>query len=316
MARYVMANRRAGKFREPEKRKAREAVDGAFSLMASAVNVTADFAPSDLQARRVVLFEADPAELKSVSPDPNVIIEPEILHWTDVVAPADLLDVRRAVHSSAPVAPSAGPPFLITAVGNGRPLFDATLALYLRGAGNLTRDLEQVTDANGQVRFSFEAFWQASAAVVVPAGGSGAPSFGARSQVRWSTARLFRRVGHLPGGMHSSASLSFDRIAAKEFASESRTPGTAHTPTSRTSWTLVPTSTGAYYRPRRAPTRNPMGLTSAESLARARAWRGSTVGSPLALICFARAFLRRIRAPIRAISPTRSTRSLASSASI
>ena len=58
MARYVMANRRAGKFLDDEKRASRAALAASFDqLFAANVNVIADRDPQDELARRVVLFE-------------------------------------------------------------------------------------------------------------------------------------------------------------------------------------------------------------------------------------------------------------------
>ena len=61
MARFVMANRRAGKFLDDEKRASRAALAASFDqLFAANVNVIADRDPQDALARRVVLFDADP----------------------------------------------------------------------------------------------------------------------------------------------------------------------------------------------------------------------------------------------------------------
>lgn len=169
MARYVMASRRAGKFHETQKRKAREAVDRTFTALPTSIEVIADFSPKDLLARRVVVFDADPRDVAAVAPEPDVLLEPEILHWPDVIAPVDLVRAQQARRAEAPAPPAAGVVLQITVLGNGQPLSGATVHLFLRGFGGLNRDLEQVTDASGQAQFSFDPFWQAAAAVVLPA---------------------------------------------------------------------------------------------------------------------------------------------------
>ena len=56
MPRYVMANRRAGKFRESDKAASREAVAMALSTF-TGINVVHDNSPEDTYARRVVVFD-------------------------------------------------------------------------------------------------------------------------------------------------------------------------------------------------------------------------------------------------------------------
>ena len=63
MARYVMANRRAGKFREEEKLSSREAVENVMkSSFLSGASIAAANDPPQDTARRVVIFEANDAE--------------------------------------------------------------------------------------------------------------------------------------------------------------------------------------------------------------------------------------------------------------
>ena len=84
MARFVMTNRRAGKFRAAEKRSSRSSLDFAFSAkLERNVNVIGDTQPQDDEARRVVVFEATPEEVaaKSAELPADVIVEPEILHF-------------------------------------------------------------------------------------------------------------------------------------------------------------------------------------------------------------------------------------------
>ncbi|HET9372619.1 MAG TPA: hypothetical protein VFO19_20290, partial [Vicinamibacterales bacterium] len=84
MARYVMANRRAGKFLDAEKRASRDAIESGFErLFARGVDLIGDLAPADELARRVLVFDADPIEVsaKAGTLSRDVIVEPEILHF-------------------------------------------------------------------------------------------------------------------------------------------------------------------------------------------------------------------------------------------
>jgi nitroimidazol reductase NimA-like FMN-containing flavoprotein (pyridoxamine 5'-phosphate oxidase superfamily) len=92
MARFVVANRRARKFTDAEKKASRESLDKAFHTFEHNVNVIHDHRPVDVSLRRTVVFEADPAEMSARAREapPDVLLEPEILHWADVVLPAPL----------------------------------------------------------------------------------------------------------------------------------------------------------------------------------------------------------------------------------
>lgn len=169
MARYVIANRRSGKFHETEKKAARAALSSAVSHIASGIQVVADNNPPDDRARRVMVVDADPADIQSMPGHPDVLVEPEILHWTDVNRPPDFVQSDRA-KLAAPVP--AGPVAIqVQVTGAGQPLHGALVLLFLRGPGQIERVLEQTTDATGRVGFSFSAFFQASGLVVAPAGG-------------------------------------------------------------------------------------------------------------------------------------------------
>ena len=169
MARYVMANRRAGKFREDEKRASRDAVRVAMASIAAGANVIADTDPPDPVARRVIVFDADPADLRYLTPLPDVLVEPEILHWTDSVPPAEFVRVNRT-ELMAPLGGARDATLDVVVRGAARELEGATVHLFLRGAGNLTRKLVSITGTDGLAQFSFPSFWKASVLLVVPAG--------------------------------------------------------------------------------------------------------------------------------------------------
>ncbi len=171
--RYIMANRRAGMFKETEKTASRRALNSSFkSLFASSVEVIEDHAPKDQKARRVVVFEADPAEAQAKSKDlpPDVLLEPAIAHYVHLYAPADLLGARVAAQPSPPPA-GRGLKLALTITGQNKPLEEALVILYLRGSFQMITEIKAVTGKNGKVTFDYSPFWRPAAAVVVPAGG-------------------------------------------------------------------------------------------------------------------------------------------------
>jgi subtilisin len=88
MNRFIMSNRRAGKFQSEAKLRSREALNKSFeSHFARNVTIVGDQGGANEEARRTVQFEADPAEMLAKLKDlpSDVMLEPEILHhraWT------------------------------------------------------------------------------------------------------------------------------------------------------------------------------------------------------------------------------------------
>ncbi len=173
MARYVMANRRSGKFHEFEKRASRAALDSSFhTLLTANVDLIGDTNPSDDQKRRVVIFEANPSEVeaKKVSLPSDVMIEPEILHYTDISQ--RFYSTFSPFAATAEVLPvAAGATLTVTVVGSGNLLTGTEVTLFLRGSGSLARKLTALTSPLGQVIFNFSPIWTPTALVVIPAGG-------------------------------------------------------------------------------------------------------------------------------------------------
>ena len=173
MARYVMANRRAGKFTNTEKLASRASMSNVLesSFMAGA-SVLGDNQPKRETARHAVLFEAEPAEmavLKSSLPD-DVIVEPEIIHYTDTYLPMDFLDVSRET-LAAPAAFGKTTRLDLEVRSGSQPLFGAEVTLFLRASGSSARSLLATTNEYGKVHFEFSNFYSASAVVAVPYAG-------------------------------------------------------------------------------------------------------------------------------------------------
>ncbi|HEX2443902.1 MAG TPA: S8 family serine peptidase [Vicinamibacterales bacterium] len=178
MARYVMANRRAGKFNEAEKKASRAALDAGFNeLFATSVSVVADRNPQDELARRVVVFDGDPEEVaaKAATLPADVMLEPEILHFPLVQTLERHPGARVVGLRSSTVLdlPSAAPlaAFTATITGSGAPLFGAEVILFLTDPFNSQRNMTQISDRNGTVSFAVPAEHQAVAMLILPAGG-------------------------------------------------------------------------------------------------------------------------------------------------
>lgn len=163
--RFVMANRRAGKFGDA-RLVSRFAMNKTMDLLSAGADILADFNPPDEFARRVTVFDADPAEVVGKVTDPNVIVEPEILHWKDAIPPADLLPAR---HESSALAMAADLTLDVTVTGGGKPLPHADVILYSKTLAGLEK-ATGVTDDGGHARFPIASTSTPSAILVIPAG--------------------------------------------------------------------------------------------------------------------------------------------------
>ena len=102
LQRYVIANRRSGRFEANAKMLSRGEVAMTLEAMGPEFAVRSDTNPADPLARRVAIVEADPVEMapRIAAAPADVIIEPEILHWPEVVPPLEFLPVRRDAASN------------------------------------------------------------------------------------------------------------------------------------------------------------------------------------------------------------------------
>lgn len=174
MPKYIMANRRAGKFTSTAKEDARKALDSSFSVIKSDVSVIHDHQPGDLQLRRVVVIEADPAQMHALRPGlpQDVLLEPEIVHWPTVpflTPPLDLMGIRRQT-IAAPFLVGMGLQLKVKILGDGQPLEGAEVILVLQGYWGFRQTLEGRTGADGQLSFDYGWFFTPAALIVVPCG--------------------------------------------------------------------------------------------------------------------------------------------------
>jgi len=172
MAKFVIANRRARKFKDAEKQASRAALDRALLTLGPSIRVLRDHQPRDLSLRRVLVFEADATEMaeKARALPEDVMLEPEILHWTDHVLPPDLRRLQRA-SVAEPFLVGFGIELGVEVTGGGQALEHAEVILVLQTWGRIQRTLAGHTDADGRVKFSYGWFFRPVAVVVIPAGG-------------------------------------------------------------------------------------------------------------------------------------------------
>lgn len=174
MARYVMANRRSGRFSQAEKLASRESISRFMSSsFLSGADVLARNQPRHETSRQLVLFEAKPEEVaaKISSLPEDVIVEPEIIHHRlDFYRPLDFLGISR---QSAPAFPlqTVGnmTTFSVEVKSGSTSLPKAEVILFLRFLGN-DRELTATTDSDGKASLVFPRSWSASALIVIPAG--------------------------------------------------------------------------------------------------------------------------------------------------
>jgi subtilisin family serine protease len=139
--------------------------------MEANVEVVGDHQPQDEAARRVVVFDAAPDEIaaKMAAMPPDVLLEPEILHFPQVSIPRPgaLPDVAHAQLLDAGV----GIAMTVWARGGGSPVVGARGILYLRGPLGRATSQEAQADASGRLRFDFGAPYTPSALLIIPPGG-------------------------------------------------------------------------------------------------------------------------------------------------
>jgi subtilisin family serine protease len=165
MPRYVIANRRAGKFSAEAKRRSRERVDSALVRMAHDVSIINNFAIDDDLSRRVAVIEAEVDFIASLKDDlsSDTIIEPEILHKMAPSFPASLLN--------KPESLGKGEAFWLRITSSNLPLVFAEVTLFLRQVTGRTASALAITDQEGIARFEYAKIWTPAAVLVAPVGG-------------------------------------------------------------------------------------------------------------------------------------------------
>ena len=170
MARYVMANRRAGKFHTDEKVASREALATSLHLMDGGIDVVHDTNPRRKTARRIVVFDADREEMlaRQENLPHDVMVEQEILHWHSPAYPAEFSGLATRSGDGMPMG--SGTSLCVDILGDGKPLEGASVKLFLRGVGGSQNEQAAFSDKKGRAKFSFSPFWTPAAVIASPAG--------------------------------------------------------------------------------------------------------------------------------------------------
>jgi subtilisin family serine protease len=168
MARFVLANRKAGVFRQSAKETARSSASYALSKFDKA-KVIFNLEPNDPWERRISVFEADPREIayRRSNLPADVIIEPEIFYWQQVAPPRDLFGPPGG--GSVPSLGAATSAFRIGVTTAGRPAPSVLTMLYLRGPGGSQQDIPARTDQAGIASFNVTSGYTPAAVLVLPA---------------------------------------------------------------------------------------------------------------------------------------------------
>jgi Subtilase family len=156
MPRYVLVNRRAGKFTAEAKEASRAHVATAITRLEQNAKIVSDKNPKDELARRVVVFDADANEVARMrtSLSNDVIIEPLIrrfLHRRTPLAFSKAVPVKAAARSVS-ATQTAGSPYSVKVTAGGQALAGIQVMFYFSGTGSgyttVTTDNRGVASVN------------------------------------------------------------------------------------------------------------------------------------------------------------------------
>jgi subtilisin len=155
MPRYVLVNRRAGKFTAEEKQASRSILSATLARLEGSAQVLADKNPRDDLARRVVMFEADAdqvAKMQSALPS-DAMIEPLIRRSLGIGRPVELFDALMM----AATRDGAVSTYHVTVKGGNNPLPGTQVTFYVRDQNSQLRAAQAVTDRQGRAKIGLGA---------------------------------------------------------------------------------------------------------------------------------------------------------------
>lgn len=168
MARYVLVNRRAGKFTAEQKRASRAAVAMTLASFEGSSRIVSDKDPADELARRVVVLDADPSRVASMraSLPPDAVLEPLIRRSLHFKMPVELRNALSLTAASAQVAASSV--YRVTLTGAGKPLSGIQVIFYLQDPMGQMRTAQVSTDQQGQAMVNAPAGYILSFVEAIP----------------------------------------------------------------------------------------------------------------------------------------------------
>lgn len=172
MPKYVLLNRRSGKFTESAKVASRASVQTTLSMLTTA-RVTADERPEDPTARHVVLLDADADQVAAIRAHlpPDSILEPAVRRQLHRRVPIELQGAIPRVAAAAATTKVKGKPFAATITGAGAPLADIEVMFYLRDPGGQIQNDTVKTDAKGRVSYPVPPGFQVAFVEPIPYAG-------------------------------------------------------------------------------------------------------------------------------------------------
>lgn len=148
MPRYVLVNRRAGKYTAEAKRASRAQVATVIARLDRSAKIVADRNPKDELARRVVILDSDASAIEKVqgSLHPDAVLEPLIRRPLHRRLPAGFVHAMPTT-ASASVKPST--PYRVMITAGGHVLEGIQVTFYYRGASGHSHQLNVVTNKDG-----------------------------------------------------------------------------------------------------------------------------------------------------------------------
>lgn len=150
--RYVIGNltaRRVNQRREIS----RDGVDGTIAMLSSHFAIQSDNQPDDRRVRRVATFDANPGDVLALKKElpPGVVIEPEILHFHEVIGPPEL--IRESITNVANIS-GVAKDLNIKLTSSLSSLEGIEVILVLRSGSSFKKIIE-IADSAGECNFRY-----------------------------------------------------------------------------------------------------------------------------------------------------------------
>jgi hypothetical protein len=151
MPRYVLINRRAGKFTDTAKHASRAAVAMTLSRLGGSARVVHDKDPKDELARRVVVLDADASSIAALQStlSPDAIIEP-LIRRSAHRRPIELRSAIPRAAVAGTVGGAAGAAYTTTIKAGGNPLSGIEVMFYVQDQSGQIQTLKTNTDQQGR----------------------------------------------------------------------------------------------------------------------------------------------------------------------
>ena len=170
MPRYVLVNRRAGKFTAEAKQAGRAQVASTLARLQGGAQIVADKDPDDDLARRVVIFDADASTIANMQATlgSDLILEPLIRRFLHRRTP---MGFDRSVPMTPEMNAASSTAYRVRITAGGNILAGIQVIFYLRSAGGQLQDQKVKTDDGGIATISIPRGSQISLVEPIPNSG-------------------------------------------------------------------------------------------------------------------------------------------------